>query len=150
MSASRNWSAKKADGRIDLDDKDGFRQWFGHFGEGEEITLRVGPPKRFRTYDQLRYWFGHPMKLLSEHTGYTKMQMHYLCLAICFGVVLDPVTGREVPVVPMSKQLTTAQFSELIEWVGPWARETYGVSIGLPGDIDIESLPGYESAEDAA
>jgi hypothetical protein len=90
------------------------------------------------------------MRVLSEHTGYTKMQMHYLCLAICYGVVRDPVTGREVPVVPSTRDLTAKHFSELIEWVGPWARETYNVSIGLPGDIDIESLPGYESAEDAA
>lgn len=99
-----------------------------------------------RTYDQLRYWFGVPMKLLSDHTGYTKMQMHYLCLAICFGVVLDEVTGREVPVVPASRHLNTAHFAELISWCPPWAWETYDVAIPLPNDVDLSTLPGVDDA----
>jgi hypothetical protein len=148
--SARTWAATKADGKLVPVDRPAFRAWFQQFGDGEDLTIRVGSPVRRRSYDQLRYWFGHPMRVLSEHTGYTKMQMHYLCLAICFGVVKDEATGREVPVVPMSKGLTAKQFSELIEWVGPWARDTYNVSIGLPGDIDVESLPGVESVEDAA
>lgn len=148
--SARTWPATKIGGKLVLDDQPGFREWFRTFGEGEVLRVRVGPPRKARSTDQLRYWFGHPMKLLSEHTGYTKMQMHYLCLAICFGVIFDPATGYEVPAVPMSKGLTTAQFSELIEWVGPWAWDTHRVVIHLPGDVDLDALPGVESVEEAA
>jgi hypothetical protein len=146
MSEAKTWAVTKIAGKPVVDDREAFRAWFAGFGEGECLSMRLGPPTRPRTYDQLRYWFGHPMKLLSEHTGYTKMQMHYLCLAICFGVIFDPATGYEVPAVPMSKGLTPAQFSELIEWCPPWAWDTHRVVIKLPGDIDVESLPGVEAA----
>lgn len=100
--------------------------------------------KRQRSTDQLRYWFGVPMKLLSEQTGYTKMQMHYLCLAICFGVLVDEQTGREVPVVPASRYLTPAQFSELVDWVIPWAWDEWSVVIPMPDEVDYSTLPGVD------
>ena len=99
---------------------------------GIRVELRVRPWRAQRSYEQLKYWFGVPMALLSEYTGYTKMQMHYLCLAECFGVVHDATTGHEVPVVPASRHLSTKQFSELIEWCPPWAFETYEMEIPLP------------------
>lgn len=116
-------------------------------GKNTVLALREDKPRR--SYDQLRYWFGVPMAKITAVTGYTKMQQHYLCLAICFGVMLDPVTGHEVPVVPASRHLTTKQFSELFDWVGPWAFENFnGLQIPLPNDVDLDSLPGV--AEDEA
>lgn len=99
-----------------------------------------------RSYQQLRYWFGVPMKALSEVTGYTKMQCHTLCLALCFGVSIDPYTGRDIPVVPFSRGLTKRQFSELMEWFPPWAWEMHKISVPLPNEVDLSSLPGYEEA----
>lgn len=116
---------------------------------GRDVVFNVKRKTRQRSYDQLRYWFGVPMKALSEKTGYTKMQMHYLCLAICFGVVVDAVTGREVPVVPASRHLTTAQFSELIDWCPVWAWENWQLEIPLPKDVDLSALPGIEDIEAA-
>lgn len=109
---------------------------------GKRVDLIVREPRPQRSYRQLKYWFGVPMKLLSEVTGYTKMQMHYLCIAICFGVVVDPASGREVPVVAASRALTTKQFAELVEWCPAWSLETHGLEIPLPNDVDIDSLPG--------
>lgn len=116
---------------------------------GQDIEVIYRKPRRQRSTDQLRYWFGVPMRLLSKKTGYTKLQMHYLCLAICFGVVVDPKTGREIPVVPASKALSTKQFSELIEWCPPWAWDEWQMSIPLPNDVDLDSLPGDDESEAA-
>lgn len=118
--------------------------------KGHDVVFSVKRKTKQRSYDQLRYWFGVPMKLLSEHTGYTKMQMHYLALAICFGVVADEATGFDVPVVPASRHLTTQQFSELIEWVGPWAREVHDVEIPLPEHVNLSELPGVDDDSEAA
>lgn len=119
--------------------------------KGCDVVFSVKRKTKRRSYDQLRYWFGVPMKILSEHTGYTKMQMHYLCLAVCFGVLTDPVTGFDVPVVPASRHLTAQQFSELIEWVGPWAFDAYdGLEIPLPEHVDLSELPGVDDDTEAA
>lgn len=118
---------------------------------GKSVDVVVKVHRQKRTYDQLKYWFGVPMKRLSDHTGYTKMQMHYLCLAICFGVTVDELTGREVPIVPASRHLTAQQMGELIEWCPPWAFETYnGIEIPLPERVDLDSLPGVPDDAEAA
>lgn len=131
-------------GQVELDQPVKFQRFVeGH--EGQEIELILRLPTLDRTSQQLRYWFGVPMKLLSEATGYTKMQMHYLALAICFGVVVDEKTGIDVPVVSASRHLTATQFSELIQWIIPWAEEQHHVSIPLPNEVDLTSLPGVET-----
>lgn len=120
---------------------------------GQAVEVVVRTPRRKRTHDQLRYWFGVCMKRFSERTGYTKLQGHYLCLALCFGVVYDPVSGREVPVVPMSRGLSTAQFSELIEWFVHYAATTYDLRVPLPNEPDcpdLDSLPGMTEDETRA
>lgn len=150
MSVSRTFTVVKQYNDLQPTAPVAYRDFVDALGDGEELEIVIREKKRTRSYDQLRYWFGVPMKILSEHTGYTKMQMHYLCLAMCFGVVLDETTGREVPVVPASRHLTVKQFSELIEWCPPWAFETYdGLSIPLPNDIDLSSLPGVDDSEAA-
>lgn len=126
-------------------DKDAFVSTVRGLPEGRYV-LTLKEYQQARTYRQLRYWFGLPMKALSETTGYTKMQCHYLCLALCFGVVIDPVTGRDIPVVPFSRGLTAAQFGELMEWFPPWAWDLHKISVPLPHEVDIDSLPGYEEA----
>ena len=117
---------------------------------GRDVEVAVRPPRRKRTNDQLRWWFGVAMKRWSERTGYTKLQAHYLALSLCFGVVVDPASGREVPVVPMSKALTAAQFSELMEWFVHYALTSYGLYVPLPNEPDcpdLESLPGLSEDE---
>ena len=111
-----------------------------------ELVIRIGPKPNKRSVDQLRYWFGVPIAMLIEKTGYTKMQQHYICMALCFGVLIDEKTGLSVPVVPASRHLTAKQFSEAIEWVGPWAFEQFEIEIPLPEQVDFSSLPGVEEA----
>ena len=146
--ADRRWAAIVRRGRPMLLQDAAYRRWFAEsFGDGATIEVVVRRPKSQRSTDQLRYWFGVPMRLLSEATGYTKLQCHYLCLSLCFGFVVDPVTGREVPTVPLSRGLSTKQFAELIEWVPAWALEVHKLSIPLPNEVDLQSLPGDEGAE---
>ena len=126
-----------------------YRAFVESQGVGTELRVRIDESKKTRSYDQLRYWFGVPMAILSEKSGHTKLQCHYLCLSLCFGFVVDEKTGREIPIVPFSRGLTVKQFSELIEWCPPWAREEFGLAIPLPNDVDLESLPGYDETEAA-
>lgn len=132
------------DGRLHLSDAARYRAYVASLGDGEICEVAIRRPKSQRTYEQLRYWFGVPMAILSEHTGHTKLQLHYMCLALCFGVITDATTGMALPVVPASRHLTTQQFSELIEWVGPWAWETFGVRIPLPHEVDLSTAPGVD------
>ncbi|MDP3720807.1 MAG: hypothetical protein Q8T13_23845 [Acidobacteriota bacterium] len=95
-----------------------------------------------RTEEQLAYWFGVPVKRVAKATGYTSSQAHALMLACCFGVIVDPATGREIPKVPSTGDLTRRQFAALITWVGPWALKTYNLVIPPPAAVRGEDLDG--------
>jgi hypothetical protein len=49
-------------------------------------------------------------------------------------VIQDERLG-ELPKV-RSSQMTTAQFTELIEWTVRWAATEFGMNIPLPGDTE--------------
>lgn len=131
-------------GHVALDDRNSWLEHIRVTYPGQEFEISDRAVRRTRTYEQLKYWFGVPMTILSEYTGYTKMQMHYLCLAQCFGVIHDETTGLDLPVVPASRHLTTRQFGELIEWCPPWAFETYDgrITIPMPNEVDLALVPG--------
>jgi hypothetical protein len=93
------------------------------------VTVQAERPKR--SLDQLRYWWAVPVKDIADHCGYTPSQMHYALLGECFGYTAGPL-GQAVPVKPSSSELSTAEFSQLIEWVLTWAPSELGVSLEPP------------------
>lgn len=78
------------------------------------------------------YWFAVPVKLVAQHTGYSRAQAHVLLVSNCFGVIFDKVTGKQVPVQPSTSALSASHMSQLIHWVQPWAKKTYGLDIPAP------------------
>ena len=67
-----------------------------------------------------------------------------------FAAVVARLAGVRVPIVPMSRALSTAQFSELMEWGVHYAATVYNLYLPLPGDPecpDLDSLPGVTEDE---
>ncbi len=89
---------------------------------GMRIEVKVRTYKPQRSLDQNAYWWAVPVAILSEHTGYEPEQMHYVLLGEWRGYEDGP-RGHKVPRCCSSSKLTTAEFTELIEWVQRWAAE---------------------------
>jgi hypothetical protein len=105
--------------------------------EGQPVDVTVKRHYNKRSDKQNRLWWGIIVPLIAQETGYDKHEheaVHYALVAKCFGVIQDERLG-ELPKV-RSSQMTTAQFTELIEWAVRWAATEFGMNIPLPGDME--------------
>jgi hypothetical protein len=98
---------------------------------GRAVSIR--PVRKRRSLDQNAYWWAVPVRLIAEYCGYDPEQMHYALLGEWQGYVDGPV-GPPVPRCSSSSKLTTAEFTELIDWVQRWAAEELDVQIPSPGE----------------
>lgn len=98
---------------------------------GHDVEIVIRKKRRQRSIDQNAYWWAVPVRLLAEHCGYTDDQMHYALLGECFGYRVGP-KGHDVPNVVSSSQLTTEEFTRLIEWALVWGPTEMGVEIPPP------------------
>lgn len=104
--------------------------------EGSDVDVIVRRHTRRRTADQNRYWWGVAVPLIAQELGYDKHEheaVHYALVSKCFGVTQDKTLG-ELPKV-RSSHLTTAQFSELMEWAVRWAATELGMQLPLPNEV---------------
>ena len=88
--------------------------------------------RKQRSLDQNAYWWSVPVAILADHCGYEPDQMHYVLLGEWRGYV-DGSLGK-VPRCTSSSKLSTAEFTELIEWVQRWAAMELNVQIPAPNE----------------
>lgn len=105
---------------------------------GQRVDVIVRPHRERRSDRQNRWWWGVAVPLVAQELGYDKHdheELHYALVALCFGTHRDEKLGLDVPNA-RSSALTTAQFSELMEWAVRWAAQQYGIEIPLPGEAE--------------
>lgn len=100
---------------------------------GRLVRIKVWEHKKQRSLDQNAYWWAVPVAILAEHCGYEPEQMHYALLGEWRGY-RDGPHGHQVPNCASSSKLTTAEFTELIEWVQRWAATEMHVQIPAPNE----------------
>lgn len=121
-------------GQVVIRDRQVFDSYAKTFtNQSVEVILRK--PKSQRSLDQNAYWWSVPVRLLSEHTGFTDTETHYALLGECFGYQVGP-TGKDIPNKPSSSVLTVEEFSRLIEWVLVWGPQEMGVQIPAPNEVE--------------
>lgn len=77
------------------------------------------PFRKYRSSLQSRYYFGVVVRILMEHHGYSKDEMHQ-CIKWQF---LRKESEGKPPTVGSTKNLSTKEFSELMERICQWAAE---------------------------
>jgi hypothetical protein len=105
-------------------------------GQYVEVTIRK--QRSQRSTDQNRWWRGVAVPLIAEAMGHDRHeydQVHYALVAKCFGSTVDVKTGLEIPNV-RSSHLSTAEFSELMEWAVRFAAQYLNVVVPLPGEVE--------------
>lgn len=105
------------------------------------VDIQPYHPKR--SVEQNAYFHAVPLKLITEHTGYSLEDMKDYLLMEAFGDEMTEVMGRNV-IRPLKRtsDLTTKEFSWFIEWTAAWAMNTLGLLIPMPNEeiTDQESL----------
>lgn len=103
---------------------------------GQRVDVVVRPHREKRSDRQNRWWWGIAVPLIAHELGYDKHEheeLHYALVALCFGTHHDEKLNMPIPNA-RSSQLTTTQFSELMEWAVRWAAQEHGIVVPLPGE----------------
>jgi hypothetical protein len=106
---------------------------------GQPVDVVVKVHRNKRSDKQNAWWWTVPIPLIAAEVGYDKHEhemLHYALVSKCFGTVWDDRMKQEIPKV-RSSELTTTQFSELMEWVVRWAAQEYGIPIPLPNEAEF-------------
>lgn len=103
---------------------------------GKNVVVTVEAQKETRSLRQNAWIWGVAYPLIAEAAGYDRHEhdeLHYALVAKCFGVHEDERLGVAVPNARSSK-LTTADFSEYMEWLVRFAAQMWGCVVPLPDD----------------
>ena len=99
-----------------------------------EINLKE---LRLRTTPQNRYYYGVVVTLLSDHTGYSKNEIHEMLKNKFLTEVIAIKTPKKLLLertTRSSTELTTAEFEEYLSQITQWAAEELSVVIPEPND----------------
>lgn len=105
---------------------------------GKPVEVIIRPQRKRRSDQQNRWHWGVAVPLIAQELGYEKHEhadVHYALVAKCFGTKFDPKLQQEIPHV-RSSGLTTAQFSELMEWEVRFAATELGLVIPMPHEVE--------------
>jgi hypothetical protein len=122
---------------VKLDQERAYQQFAKRKFLGKLIEVTIRAKRSKRSLDQNAYWHGVVVPMIADETGYDRHehdQVHYALVSLCFGTHEDRLSHLQVPNA-RSSQLTTKQFTELIEWAVRWAAVTLGVVIPLPNEV---------------
>jgi len=127
-------------GIIELDRKEDYANHMISL-EGKEISLVLQEWKNDRSDRQNRYYFGVPIKLISEHTGYSDDEVHELLKSLFLKrqVEIKVKDGMERhTIVGSTSSLNTSQFEEYLAKVRQWASEELNVYVPDPNEADYD------------
>lgn len=110
-----------------------------HSLRGKPVEVSVRRASSQRSLDQNAWVWGCAYPLLCETLGYDMHErddLHYALVEKCFGSHIDPRLGVNVP-NKRSSQLTTAEFSEYMEWLVRFAAQEFQCVIPLPNEVEV-------------
>lgn len=126
------------DGRLELSEQEQVvrRNYLKRLA-GKDVDLVVKVHKNQRSTDQNAWHWGIAIPIIADALGYDRDEhdeLHYWLVKECFGTHFDPRQGEHVPNARSSK-LTTAQFSEFMEWEVRWAAKQ-GIVVPMPNESE--------------
>ncbi|HCJ67017.1 MAG TPA: hypothetical protein DHV62_06760 [Elusimicrobia bacterium] len=98
----------------------------------KEVQVVVSIPKKQRSNEENRYYWGVVIKILSEHIGYTDEEIHE---ALKLKFLKDE--SREIPILRSTASLTTVEFEEYLEKIRMWAAQELNCIIPEPNEVEL-------------
>ena len=126
-------------GKLRLDDRARFDACLSEKFKGKAVVVTVKAPQSQRSLDQNAWIWAVAYPVIADALGYDKHEiddLHYALMEKCWGTKLDARLRVMVPNKRSSK-LTTAEFSEYMEWLVRFAAtERGGIMVPLPGESE--------------
>jgi len=102
--------------------------------EGKRVLITVDKVKSKRSTQQNRLWWLY-MTILSDHTGYTKQEIHEICkFKFLKREKVIEETGEIMEYLESTAALNKSEFSDLVSDMTRWASETFSVVLPQPND----------------
>lgn len=128
-------------GHIALPDRKGFERFVRASFLGREFVIEVRDKTNQRSHAQLRWWWGVALPAIAESCGYDAHeheQLHEDILSVRFGThaIAPRVPGASPRIEPTkrTRDLSTKEMAELMEWLARWAADTLNVVLPLPNE----------------
>jgi len=122
--------------KLVLHDREEFMQNLANF-DGKDVWITIDRVFRQRTEAENRYYWGVVVKILAEHLGYTKDEMHDALRWEFLRVEHD----KGPPTVRSTTSLSTVEFEEYLEEIRFWAWDQFECMIPLPHEVTILDEP---------
>jgi hypothetical protein len=125
-------------GKLDPDVRGHVSDYLRTFA-GKVLEISVRQYRKQRSIDQNAWIWGVAYPLIAESIGYDRdehEELHYWLVRECFGTHHDKRLGADVANVRSSK-LTTAEFSEYMEWLVRFSAKKFGVVVPLPSEAEM-------------
>jgi len=99
-----------------------------------EFEVVLKKKTRSRSLQQNRWWW-LCMSILGEQLGYRREEMHEVCkMKFLKRELVDTKSGEVFEYLKSTTELTTTEFSELIESVIQWSAEQFQIVLPMPGE----------------
>jgi len=115
-----------------LDERDKFTENLCNF-EGKDVWITIDRIFNQRSQNQNRYYWGVVIKILGDHLGYTRDEMHDALRWQFLRVEHD----KGPPTVQSTTDLSTVRFEDYLAEIRFWAWDEFQVMIPLPNEVTI-------------
>jgi hypothetical protein len=115
-----------------------WRRWLATLSEAD-VEIVVRKVKSLHSRQQEAWHWGVALPLMANASGYDRHEhndLHYWLVAKCFGT--HERDGLTMP-NKRSSQLTTKEYSELMDWEVRFASDMWGVFVPMPNEVDYTS-----------
>lgn len=105
--------------------------------EGKRIVITLKQDRKRRSLKQQAWWWGVAIPEIAEYLGYDRHEheaLHYELVKLWGGTHTEEKAGIELP-NKRSSELTTEEFSDLMEWVVRFASEKWNLYLLMPSDL---------------
>lgn len=131
----QKFKAKLEKGKLRIHQKDLFDMYLCSLPKDKELEVVVKVWRQNRSNNQNRYLFGVVYKIISEHLGYTDLELHEIFKAMFLSEEVE-FQGETLTIVKSSTKLNTAEMEEFISRIRNWAAFEHKLTIPLPNEIE--------------
>jgi len=101
----------------------------------QDVNVSIKPLRNNRSDSQNRYYWGVVVSILSDHTGYSRDEIHEI-LRGKFLSDSKSIAGEDIRYSHSTTELDTLEFEDYLQKIREWASVKFEIFIPLPNEVD--------------